>query len=337
MNPLVSVCIANYNGISIISSCLKSVSEQQGNIPVEIIVHDDASTDSSVELLQRNHPNIILIASDKNVGFCIANNRMASVAKGEYILLLNNDAELLPDALLSLLSKAREISTPAILGLPQYDASTGELLDRGSMLDPFLNPIPNLDPEQNEVGMIMGACLWVPKKLWVELEGFPEWFSSIGEDLYLCCRAKLAGYKIVALNHSGFRHRVGHSFGGGRVHRGRLATTLRRRALSERNKTFVMTIYYPFPFFQLIFLIHIALLLIEGFILSFVRRNLSLLDLIYLECMRSLWQRRDLLCRVRKEVQMSRRISFSEFFSTIIFVPHKLTLLFKHGLPTIRN
>src|SRR3546814_17849038 len=88
--------------------------------------------------------------------------------------------------------------------------------------------------------MFMGACVWIPKNLWVELGGCPEWFGSIGEDLYLCCRARLAGYRVESLNHSGYRHWVGYSFGGGKVKGDRLATTKIRRALSERNKSFVM-------------------------------------------------------------------------------------------------
>ena len=43
--------------------------------------------------------------------------------------------------------------------------------------------------------MVIGACLWIQKGLWEELGGFPEWFGSIAEDMYLCCRARLAGYK----------------------------------------------------------------------------------------------------------------------------------------------
>ncbi|HYD33543.1 MAG TPA: glycosyltransferase, partial [Methylophilaceae bacterium] len=209
MKPVVSICIANYNGIPIISECLDSVFAQQGDIPVEIIVHDDASTDGSVEFLRRNYPGIRLIESESNVGFCVSNNRMAEAANGEYLLLLNNDAALFPDAIVSLLAKAKDINESAILGLPQYDADSGELLDVGSLLDPFLNPIPNLEPTRTEVGMVMGACLWIPRSLWQSLGGFPEWFGSVGEDLYLCCIARLKGYPVAAAASSGYLHYVG--------------------------------------------------------------------------------------------------------------------------------
>ncbi|HEY8907556.1 MAG TPA: glycosyltransferase, partial [Rhodoferax sp.] len=65
--PLVSVCIANYNGIAVIDDCLRSVLGQQGDIPVEILLHDDASTDGSVAHIRENYPNVVLIESEVNV------------------------------------------------------------------------------------------------------------------------------------------------------------------------------------------------------------------------------------------------------------------------------
>jgi GT2 family glycosyltransferase len=88
---------------------------------------------------------------------------MAAEASGKYLLLLNNDAALYPDALKSLLAAASRLARPAILGLPQYDAVSGKLVDMGSFFDPFLNPIPNLQPTSKDVGMVIGACLWIPK------------------------------------------------------------------------------------------------------------------------------------------------------------------------------
>lgn len=336
-NPVVSVCIANFNGISIVSSCLNSVLAQQGNVSTEIILHDDASTDGSVEFLRKHYPDITLITSEKNVGFCVANNRMAAIAKGEYLLLLNNDAMLFPDALTSLLNKAEEIGSPAILGLPQYDADTNELLDRGSLLDPFLNPIPNLDTSRAQVGMVMGACMWIPKELWVELGGFPEWFGSIGEDLYLCCHARLKGHEVMIANASGYLHKVGHSFGGGKVKDSRLVTSRRRRAFSERNKTYAMLVTYPLPLLLLVFPLHILLLLVEGGALSLLKRDWLVLNDIYLNVLISVWRGRVLLLNLRREVQRSKRCSMWYFLSVFRWTPYKLSMFIRYGLPLIRH
>ena len=192
--PVCSICIANYNGAAVIGPCLESIYNQDFHLPLEIIIHDDASTDTSVDFIRNRFPDVTLIVSESNVGYCVSNNRMVSRARGRYILLLNNDAVLHRDAVRTLYNHAERHPGPAILGLPQYDMQTGELIDRGSLFDPFLNPVPNLDPGRTDVGMVMGACLWIPKALWEELGGFPEWFGSLAEDLYLCCLARLRGF-----------------------------------------------------------------------------------------------------------------------------------------------
>ena len=300
MSVTCSICIANYNGIGLIDECLASVRAQNFGDPIEIIVHDDASNDGSAEHIRANYPDVLLIESKKNVGFCVANNRMADAAQGQYLLLLNNDAALLPGALTTLKSEAVRLGRPAILSLPQYDAETEDLLDIGSLLDPFLNPIPNLNPRLNDVGMVMGACLWIPKILWDELGGFPEWFGSVGEDLYLCCRARLGGYPVRALGISGYRHRVGASFGGGKARDGKLVTTFRRRALSERNKTFVMALTYPAPAMQILLPVHLLLLLVEGVLLSILRLRLTYLTDIYFPVFRDVYRNRSSILRERR-------------------------------------
>lgn len=331
----VSVCIANYNGVGLLDDCLESVRHQQCLVGVEIIVHDDASPDGSQAYVRTRHPDVRLIASETNVGFCVANNRMVAVARGEFILLLNNDARLMPGALAALLCEARRLGRPAILGLPQYDADTGELLDIGCRLDPFLNPIPNRDPRRNDVGMVMGACLWIDKLLWDALGGFPEWFGSIGEDLYLCCRARLAGHPVRALGSSGYLHFVGHSFGGGKARKGALSTTFRRRALSERNKTFVMTITCRAPELLLLLPLHLVLLLVEGMLLSLLRFDLAYLERIYLPVFSGLIAQRAELRTERRGVMAQARLPRADFYAVFDWMPYKLRLLLRHGLPQL--
>lgn len=335
--PLVSVCIANYNGMQVIDDCVRSVLAQEGGIAVEILVHDDASSDGSAAHLRACYPDVRLLESGSNVGFCVANNRMVAEARGQYLLLLNNDAALHPDALANLLAEAHRVGRPAILGLPQYDAATGELIDIGSLFDPFLNPVPNLDPELNDVGMIIGACLWLPRTLWDELGGFPEWFHTLAEDMWLCARARLAGYPVRAIGTSGFRHRVGHSLGGGKVTADkRLVTSRRRRALSERNKSFVMAVTYPSPLFQVLFPLHLLLLVVEGAILALAKRDPELLRGIYLACLRSLWQERTRLGRLRQEIQAGRVVGLRRFWSAFQVAPYKLQMLLRHGMPHLK-
>lgn len=333
--PECSICIANYNGEVFIENCINSVLKQECDFSYEIIVHDDASKDDSVKLLRSTFPEINLIESEQNVGFCESSNRMASAATGTYILHLNNDAELLPDALSTLHRYARELGKPAILTLPQYDYETGELVDRGSLVDLFLNPVPNLDPVRKEVAMVIGACLWVPRALWNQLGGFPDWFESLSEDLYLCALARTQGLPVHALSDSGYRHRSGASFGGGKVVANRLNTTRRRRRLSERNKSYTMFLSYPAPWFQIILPLHLLALLIEGCLLFLIKRDAALWREIYWNCVRELWRNRRRLRGHRKAVQRQRLVTAPQFFSTTVFMPRKLTMLFKYGVPGI--
>jgi GT2 family glycosyltransferase len=335
-SPLISVCIANYNGMSCIDDCIQSVLQQNDAPTYEIIVHDDASTDESTTHLKKVYPDIHLIESNDNVGFCIANNRMAAIARGEYLLLLNNDAALFPDALSTLYRAALEIGKPAILGLPQYDFDNGRLIDIGNLLDPFLNPVPNTDPLRTDVGMVIGACMWIPKTLWNELGGFPDWFGSIGEDLYLCCVSRLIGYQVKALGVSGYRHKVGMSFGGGKIQNKRLLTAQRRRSLSERNKSYVMFISYPAPALYLIMPLHLLFLILEGVILSIAKLNARLLHRIYLQAVIALWKQRSELLTMRRKYQGLRNCSLARWFRVFRPSPYKLRMLIKHGLPIIR-
>jgi len=334
-SPVCSICIANYNGAEVIAECLDSVLAQDCDFPIEIIVHDDASSDGSADFVRRRYPDVTVISGPGNVGFCISNNRMVSQARGQYVLLLNNDASLFPDALRTLHDYAKSLAGSAILGLPQYDARTGELVDRGSLSDPFLNPVPNLNPARWDVSMVSGACLWIPRNLWDELGGFPDWFDSLAEDMYLACMARLRGCKVRVLPRSGFRHYFGKSLGGGGVWDNRLSTTLRRRVLSERNKSYVMALCYPAPLFHFLFPLHLLLLFLEGSVLALLKWEPQLLGKIYLACFQALWRNRKHLASQRRRIQRSRKIGWREFAAPFVWVPQKLRLLMRYGMPRI--
>ncbi len=334
--PICSICIANFNGMDVLEACLNSVLQQDFSSPVEIIVNDDASTDGSAAIIAERYPIVRLFKSEANVGFCVSNNRMVAAAKGRFILLLNNDTELHKDALSTLYNYISKENINGIIGLPQHDMQTGDLIDIGSLFDLFLNPITNQDKSRRNVGMVSGACMWLPKELWDELGGFPEWFESIAEDTYLCCLARLKGYPVIALAESGFKHWVGKSIGGGKVVDQTLQTTYRRRYLSERNKTYVMFLCYPGFLAYILIPLHLILLMAEGLLLSIMKRDWRIWKDIYKSCFKALWSRRKELSQLRKEIQRKSTISSRSFYSVHSIVPHKLRMLVKHGLPTIK-
>jgi GT2 family glycosyltransferase len=337
----VSILIANYNGAKVLADCIDSVLNQHGNISCEIIVHDDASSDDSLSLLRTRYGNIIsprieIVESKQNVGFCMANKRIAAQARGEYLLFLNNDAALAPDALQTLLAAAQQQFPQGILTLPQIDWESGVLVDRGCLLDPFYNPIPNLDPTRHDVGMVIGAALWIPRTLWEKLGGFPAWFESLAEDMQLCCYARLAGYPVNVTHSSHYRHRQGASFGGNRILANRLSSTYRRRRLSERNKTFVMVLCSPPLRLCLTLPIHLALLALEGILLAILKRDMRLWQEVYANVFTSLLRNGALLLKERKKIQKSRSVSARDYGKSFCWIPRKLQMLVRYGIPDLR-
>lgn len=335
--PVCSVCVANYNGIALLADCLDSVYTQRTVADIEVIVHDDASTDASISLLRERYPQVELLASQENVGFCVSNNRMVAHARGEFILLLNNDAVLMPGAIAALLEAARMGGVKDLLTLAQYDWQTGTLVDRGCRLDLFYNPVPQSEGSDGEIAMTIGACLWIRRDVWHTLGGFPVWMESIGEDLYLCCAARLRGSRVRVAAGSGYRHWQGKTFGGNRAGEGGLSSTLLRRRLSERNKTFAMFTCTPGMVVVPLLLAHLALLMVEGVLLSAIRHNARLFCDIYLAVPRELIAQRNTLYRVRHDNMAARCISTGEYFRAFTWLPRKLNLLVKYGWPRIRR
>jgi len=330
--PIVSVCIANYNGEEIIADCLDSVLMQKDAPRFEIIVHDDASSDNSLEII-RKYGSVRLIASAENVGFCVSNNRMAEEARGDFLLLLNNDARLFEDSLTTLYGESNLYDHKAILGLPQYEASTGNLIDRGEYLDFFASPIPARSEEQRDLAMIMGACMWIPSRVWRQIGGFPEWFVTNAEDVYLCCYARALGYKVFVPKRSGFYHIVGYSLGGGKAAGRRLGISLRRRHFSERNRLLVQWVFYPAWMIPLTFMANLIGLLVEAALLILVNRRIDFAKFIYVESIRSAWRARGHAIASRRRIATVRRISAWAFFTPFKLIPQKVRLLVQLGLP----
>lgn len=334
--PDISVCIANYNGGDLVLDCLDSVFNQQGVFRVEVLVHDDASSDGSLQRISARFPQARIITSDANCGFCISNNRMAEAATGRFLLLLNNDAILRPGTLQRLLEFAEDGHEDCILGLPQYAMADGALVDRGYRTDPFLNPIPMLDPATHEVGVATGACLWVPQQTWEAVGGFPSWFESVAEDIFLCIAARLLGSRVFVLDGPGFDHWVGRNLGGGKLVEGGLRTTVRRRALSERNKTFAMLCCYPLPALLLLIPIHTLLLACESLFLLLAGTGWEKVRRIYGGIPGAVWSRRRDIQELRGRLMRARRDQGQGVFAFTVWLPHKLTMLVRHGRPDVR-
>jgi hypothetical protein len=135
---------------------------------------------------------------------------------------------------------------------------------------------------------------------------------------------------------SSYRHRQGASFGGNRATASGLATTYRRRRLSERNKTFAMIICTPGVALWLLLPLHLFMLTLEGLVLSLLRRDKRLWREVYAGVWRALWAQRKQLRAQRKNIQSARHATPRVYFSGFVLRLRKLDMLLHHGAPVIR-
>lgn len=331
--PRVSVLVANFNGRDVIEACLQSVRAQHGEHDVEVIVYDDASTDDSAALVEHRFPDVRLIRGAENVGFAAANNRMAQAARGEFLLLLNNDAFLGEGALEALLERAAN-APRTILSLCQRNAKTGELVDRGMGLDFLCVPFPILAEQSRRRVTVIGACLWVPRAFFLEIGGFPEVFESIAEDLFLCLLARLRGIPVDVVTTTCYYHHGGHSFGGGRSD-GPATTSLRRRWLSERNRLWIMLSFCPWPLLAPMVALWGASWVLEASLLAVTQRSLQPARAIYLRALRDTLRTRDEILQLRARVQDARSVPWRHFLAPIRLWPAKLDFLLRRGVPRL--
>ena len=90
----VSVVVPNYNGIAFVEACLRTLLADAPK--ADILLVDNGSTDGSRELVEECFPEVRVIALDRNYGFCRAANEGMRAATSPYVILLNNDTEVLP-------------------------------------------------------------------------------------------------------------------------------------------------------------------------------------------------------------------------------------------------
>jgi GT2 family glycosyltransferase len=106
--PRATVVIVNWNGERLLRSCLDALTRQQTSAPFETWVVDNASTDSSVDLLRTEYPQVRVLQNDANLGFAGGNNTALREITTPYAVLLNNDATPEPDWLEQLLAPFEE-------------------------------------------------------------------------------------------------------------------------------------------------------------------------------------------------------------------------------------
>lgn len=244
MPPFVSVIVVNYNGRRLLADCLHSLRRQTyPRHRFEIVVVDNASTDGSAEFLQQRFPDVRLVRLSRNTGFAGGNNAGFTVARGEWIALLNNDAVAEPGWLAASVNAGTPADIGGVAGHIVFadDAntvnSTGlELYRDGRGGDRDLNRLEPLDRSRGEVFGGCGAAL-VLRRTMLERVGLfrPELFMYY-EDLELAWRARRATWRFVYEPTARVRHAFGASAG--------VNSPLQTRFV-ERNRGLVAVLHAP--------------------------------------------------------------------------------------------
>jgi GT2 family glycosyltransferase/glycosyltransferase involved in cell wall biosynthesis len=203
VHPQVSVILVLFNHAELTLRCLRSLLEQA--LPVELVVVDNASSDETARLLSRVD-GATIIRSSENVGFLRGSNLAAAAATGEYLLFLNNDAELLPGSLASALRTAGRSARVGAVGgrILLHDGSlqeAGSILWRdGSCSGYGRGDSPELPEYQfvRDVDFCSAALLLTPRRLFLDLGGFDERFApAYYEDVDYCVRLWQSGRRVV--------------------------------------------------------------------------------------------------------------------------------------------
>lgn len=203
-NISVSIVIPVFNKCDYTLRCLLSILENTTNIPYEVIVVDNASSDSTPEML-KSFEGIVVIRNGDNKGFVEACNIGAGNSKGEFILFLNNDTEVTPGWLESMCQPFEEPKTGLVGAKLVYP--DGTLQEAGNIIwqdASGWNYGRGDDPKKPEysyrkkVDYCSGACLQIRQKLWTEIGGFDQRYApAYYEDTDLCFEARRLGYDVV--------------------------------------------------------------------------------------------------------------------------------------------
>jgi GT2 family glycosyltransferase len=227
-NPPVSIIIVNYNGASLLRDCLESIAESAGAGGAagaggeEIIVVDNASTDGSPEYVLAEFPHVKVLRMRRNLGFAEANNRGAEAAGGEYLAFLNNDTVVTPGWLDPLLEVLKDSPSVGVVGGKlllfgsdgKINSAGADIIVNGGAYDiGFMEEDSGKFNVRGPRGAVCAASMMVRRDEFLSLGGFDPRYFMFFEDVDLCWRYWLRGYRVQYEPRSVVYHRFGSSAG----------------------------------------------------------------------------------------------------------------------------
>ena len=235
--------VVNWNRRELLRACLASLARQTG-VVFEVIVVDNGSSDGSAEMAQREFGATVIRNAD-NRGFCAANNQGIGAARGDFIALLNNDAEAEPGWLAALHEACAAVPDIGMAASKVLVWEDPRLIDKAGHL---------IFPDGQNRGRGAGArdagqydrreeVLWPDgcaalyrKSMLDHIGGFDEDFFAYGDDAELGLRARIAGWRCLYTPDAVVRHHRGATLG---------KDSTRRLELIERNRLLLALKLFP--------------------------------------------------------------------------------------------
>ena len=216
----IAIVILNWNGLKFLQQFLPAVIAHSPGC--QIIVADNASSDGSVPFLRKQFPNVGLILNPDNLGFCEGYNQALQQVAADYYVLLNSDVEVTPGwikPVISLMAADETIAAcqPKIKSYYkrdcfEYAGAAGGFIDylgypfcRGRVFETVEKDQGQYNDEI-PVFWATGACLFIKAEAYWQANGFEKTFFAHMEEIDLCWRLQLMGYKIMYCGHSEVYH-----------------------------------------------------------------------------------------------------------------------------------
>lgn len=208
-----SIIIVNWNTKDLLKQCLTSLDENLTELPHEIYVVDNGSTDGSTVMVRSEFPQVNLIENGKNLGFAQANNIAMRAALGRFFLLLNSDTLVKKGAIEGLLKTMENNPSIGIAGLQllngdgtlqnsicSFPSLLTELTNKSLLRFLFPAKYPGKEHKITtpiEVDAIIGSCMLVRREAVDAVGLLDEDYFFFFEETDWCARMQRAGWKVV--------------------------------------------------------------------------------------------------------------------------------------------
>jgi GT2 family glycosyltransferase len=212
-----SVVVVNHNRCDLLKLTLNSLIKSANGVDSEVIIVDNASTDTTIEVLNADYPQLRVIANKVNEGIAKAANQGIQASRGEYILLVNPDVILGKETLEKVTGYMNEHEDVSGLGVRMLGPQGAFLQESNrGLTKPWISffkltglakhfPKSRLTNRNNkewvqefqtsEIDILNGAFMLVRRNVFNEIGGFDERFQLYGYDIDLSYRMRLAGFK----------------------------------------------------------------------------------------------------------------------------------------------